>query len=519
MGHLVEKYDRQYFLGGKDPQTGLPYGLSGYLDYKKNKSHHRFHHALQFIKSVVRNLQGKNILEIGFGRGELIPYLLNENCGSYHGIDFSKEAVRIANRHTIDPEVTLEVMDAKDINLSKMSSSYDVVIMNDVVEYIPPYEMEIVWKKIKACLRKDGHLIIGTSIYDNLNELSTSEHILSTMGMSCNKQNEKTLLEACVKHGFICHRMSRPFYSLVMKDAHPKAKMVLSGRSSMSSRRLIIGCVAENSPKYRSQALKLVQSIRWFGGKIAGAALTVCMVDEVDSRFAQELKKWGVFVQVVKRFSKIHAPSNKIRYLELPQLSSYDTIMLMDCDTAVLSDPSPYIKEGYFQATMAGMVNVSDDNFKQLFSHYHLQMPDKVYKTTIKDEPTIWYCNAGVLIFPQKVLASFLDVWKGYIYDLYDHQNLLDKFFFCEQVALTLAFIKHPIPFKELPKTMNYHLNPKILHRNKHQDPAIIHYHRYFNKKGFIMEPKNDPHVLKKVKRFNKFLKKYRRFKKVTGGT
>src|SRR6202035_255686 len=40
----------------------------------------------------------------------------------------------------------------------------------------------------------------------------------------------------------------------------------------------LIGCVAENDPRFLAAACRLVQSIRWFGGALAGARVGVCVV-------------------------------------------------------------------------------------------------------------------------------------------------------------------------------------------------------------------------------------------------
>jgi len=36
--------------------------------------------------------------------------------------------------------------------------------------------------------------------------------------------------------------------------------------------KILLGCVTENNPKYLSQALRLLQSLRWFRGKVANTA-------------------------------------------------------------------------------------------------------------------------------------------------------------------------------------------------------------------------------------------------------
>ncbi|MFV5318689.1 class I SAM-dependent methyltransferase [Priestia megaterium] len=534
MGHLIEKYNEKYFLGGKNTLTNNDYGLLGYKEFKHNKVHPRFIETFKFIKSFIQDFRYKEVLEVGFGRGELIPFFLKENIQSYHGIDFSNTAFKIAQKHYSHPKVTLEIKEAKDLN---KKNSYDVIVLNHVIEYIPVFEMEVVWRKIKNMLRPGGVIIIGNSLYDNPNEADDTDNIHETMGMNCNKQTKGTLLRSCLGHDFILAKVESQHIGLISKKdlsifSKSKKNSFLSTHNKELSKlgfynqtnfskddlkklvpdagRVVIGCVTENNAKFREQTLKLVQSIRWFGGSMAGVNIIVCVVEDVDSAFVKELGKWGAFVRIVKRFSTEHAPSNKLRFLELSETASYDTVMLMDCDTVIVQDPLKYIKGDRFQAAMAGMATVSHKTFEKLFSHYNLPMPEKEFKTSFKGNQMIWYCNAGVLIFPQEILPSFLSTWKKYVHDLVANKHLLKKFFFCEQAALTLAYYAEDIPFEELPKEMNYHLNPKILYTGKKVDPIIIHYHDYINNKGYLLKKTKDIHLLRMIQKFNKRLKNYR---------
>ncbi|MFC7394406.1 methyltransferase domain-containing protein [Scopulibacillus cellulosilyticus] len=512
MGHLNEKYNENYFLGGKDLLTNKDYGLSGFKDYKENKVHQRFADTFKFIESLIGHLKDKRVLEIGFGRGELIPFFLREKIDYYHGIDFSSDALKIAKKHYSDPKVKLEMKEAKDLSEKNI---YDVIILNHVIEHIPVFEMEDIWKKLKNVLHPDGVIILSTPLYDNPNESDQLDEIHATMGMRCNKQTIDTILKMSDRHDLYCVKWEQNFFGFVKKRQHPLysshvRNQLSQHQKSCKAGRLLIGCVAENSAKYREQALRLVQSIRWFGGSMAGANIVVCMVEDADPSFVDELGEWGVFVRVVKRFSKEHAPSNKFRFFELSETAYYDTVILMDCDTIVVQDPLKYIDGKKFQAAMAGKATVSHDTFEKLFSHFNLPFPAKNFKASFKGKPMIWYCNAGVLIFPQKILPPFLSTWKKYVHDLIENKHLLDKFFFCEQAALTLAYFTEDIPFDELPKEMNYHLNPKILYKGTKAKPIIIHYHKYINKQGYLMENTRDAHLLKMIKKFNKRLRKYK---------
>ncbi|MFC7394397.1 class I SAM-dependent methyltransferase [Scopulibacillus cellulosilyticus] len=532
MGDFTMKYSNAYFLGEKDLLTQLHYGLSGFKEFKKNDVHKRFIDIFQFIKSFAGDLKGKDVLEIGYGRGELIPFFLKEKCQSYHGIDFSEAAFNIARRRYNDSNVKLVMMEAKDL---QEKNAYDVIVMNHVIEHIPVFEMEIVWDKVKKALRPGGFIILGTQLYDNPNEADQTDECQETMGMHCHKQTKGTILRTCLEQQFVFAKSDGNYIGLIRKDDlhlfptnkkdsflathhHKLSEAGLNIESHFTKEdlrklvpkagRMVIGCVTENNSKFQERTLRLVQSIRWFGGSMAGVNIIVCIVDKADSSFVDELKKWGAFVRIVKRFSKAHPPSNKLRFFECPEINSYDTIMFLDCDTVIVQDPAPYIDGKHFQAKIANGCSVPHDVFKRLFKHYGLRMPRPEYRTSNKNQKTIWYCNTGVLIFPQPVLQSFFPVWKSLTKDLAGKRKLMKKsHFFCEQASLTLAFVKKSIPYKQLTNEMNCPTGEKKL------DPVIIHYRNSITKDNYLRIKEKHPnaHLVKRVQAFNHRLRDYRK--------
>lgn len=279
--------------------------------------------------------------------------------------------------------------------------------------------------------------------------------------------------------------------------------------------RLLIGCIVENTPKFLSQALRLIQSIRWFGGSIAECDIVVCFVEGTDSAYMQEFIKWRVFIRTVQRFSFCHPNSNKLRLFDLPEVGGYDVIILLDCDTMIVQDPGPFINGEIFQAKIADMATVPHHIFKKLFSYYALPMPRQEYVCTFSQEPTIWYCNAGVLIFPQEIVKTLLPYWREYTSDLARNINLLENSgYFCEQASLTLAYAQTRVPFTELPSAMNFPLHlggPNIPEEMKNCDPRIIHYHHLVDPSGLIKETPHYPKAQNRIIQFNERLKQYRR--------
>lgn len=432
----------------------------------------------------------------------------------------------------VKAEEILNCSHLEDLNVNKQ---YRIIVLNKMIEKIPAFEMKNVWDKIKKALGTAGMIVFKTKLYDTPNELDDVEHDYKQI--CCNKQTEGTLLRDCLKQGMILAHSSEDCFAVIQRedlslfdDEQQKnftnhhhmwlSKYGLSAKENYSegdyhqlvpgAGRMLISCVAENNKKYQTQALRLVQSIRWFGGKTAGANIFVCMVDAADPEFVEELNKWNVFVRIVNRFSVTHPPSNKLRLFELPEVAAYDTIMLLDCDTVMVQDPYPFIDGQHFQAEMAAGATVPIHLFRTLFAHYQLPLPRQRYVTSVSRQQTIWYCNAGVLIFPNAIVKTFYPIWKNYTIDLSQKKYLLGRhYFFCEQASLSIAFAAHPVPFKRLPVQMNYHLTSNAWYRMKNCDPVIIHYHHMSNSSGFLRNVTQNPFVIRRVNLFNHRLRKH----------
>jgi hypothetical protein len=124
--------------------------------------------------------------------------------------------------------------------------------------------------------------------------------------------------------------------------------------SDFDDQNLVIGCVAENTPKFLSQALRLLQSIRWFGGKIADAKIIICVVEGIDPAYRDEFQEYFAEVRIVERFSEKHPQSNKLRCLQQEDLKEYRNTLLLDCDTVVVQDPSSYLSTDGLLGKIAG---------------------------------------------------------------------------------------------------------------------------------------------------------------------
>jgi hypothetical protein len=258
--------------------------------------------------------------------------------------------------------------------------------------------------------------------------------------------------------------------------------------------RVLFACVADNSHKYKGQAVRLVESLRWFGGSLANADFVVGLVDEADPVYVDKLRSLGATIQVLPRFSPLHGPSNKLSMVEWLRSSdlsaAYDSMVLLDCDTVILQDPAPWVAGGTFRAKMADSATVPHATFERIFSHFGLEVPPQAYRTNPGDQETIWYCNAGVLVFPPAILSEFGPNWVKWNSRLLEHLDLLgERMFFCEQASLSLAFAESAVPFSELPIEMNYPLYPdphSVPSLREPVAPVILHYHNNITPNGML---------------------------------
>jgi hypothetical protein len=161
----------------------------------------------------------------------------------------------------------------------------------------------------------------------------------------------------------------------------------------VTARDLLVGCVTENLPKYLEQALRLVQSIRWFGGDLAQARLLVCAVDRIADSSRKELESYGAEVRVVQRFHEKNGSSNRLRFFEEAWKTDRGLLLALDCDTLVVRDPLPLMRRGRLQAKIEPLATVTHDVFVRLFRHFGLPLPPRDYLTGLTRTPTIPYFN------------------------------------------------------------------------------------------------------------------------------
>lgn len=147
------KYDEEYFLTACE---GYEEFLSGEGLYLSRRLSQAF--ALAEVTA------GMRILDVGCGRGEILLHCARLGADVY-GIDYAQVAVRLsrqlADKHEAQGKVGVCQSEAK--RLPFPSSSFERVLMLDIVEHLYPWELHQVLLEVHRVLTPDGRLIVHTA--------------------------------------------------------------------------------------------------------------------------------------------------------------------------------------------------------------------------------------------------------------------------------------------------------------------------------------------------------------------
>jgi hypothetical protein len=270
--------------------------------------------------------------------------------------------------------------------------------------------------------------------------------------------------------------------------------------------KLLVGCVADSTPKYLDQALRLLSSWRWFAGPYSSAEFHVCVVDRVDAFYRRQYEERGARVHLAPRFTDRHPTSNKLRFFELDEVQSADRVLLLDCDTIVVQPPGRLFRGDGLTAKIVDVATVSLDLFGRLFSKFGMPMPPANQSCTVSGEAMIPYFNSGVISLSgpaSRVLAPAWTRLNGELTGVFE--ELGGGAHFCEQASLSLALVATGTPFDTVGNEMNFpaHFNSLPLDSEfANVDPVIIHYHWLAHENGSLL-PSVYPKVNQRIRDFN----------------
>ena len=180
---------------------------------------------------------------------------------------------------------------------------------------------------------------------------------------------------------------------------------------------VVVGLLTENTPRMLAQAVRLLRSIRWFGGELAKARVVVYAVGALERETRIALEALGAETRIVSRFHPANPTGNRHQLLASLLDAPEEVLFLLDCDTIVVRDPLPFLCADAFQGKIAPTPTVTDGVFDRLFAHFALEKPPRSYVTGWSGTPIVPYFNAGVLVFPTALARTLAPVWRRLVGD------------------------------------------------------------------------------------------------------
>jgi len=191
--------------------------------------------------------------------------------------------------------------------------------------------------------------------------------------------------------------------------------------------------------------------------------------------------------------------SNKIfACARAEEVLTEEILVFLDSDTVIVNDPTDFaLPKGVLAAARpvetknlgsTGRKDPNDEYWRKMYAI--CDVPEGPFiETSVGQKRIRAYWNAGLIVVLRS--AGLFQQWKQDFFTLIEAKHIPRKVFFMDQLALAATFARVPNRVRIYDLRYNYPLAKRPLlpmpyRAYDFEDLIHIHYHRWFNKPGFL---------------------------------
>lgn len=215
--------------------------FEGYKNLRKNESSANVLFEIPALFSLLPNLNGLTILDLGCGFGEHCKGFIEKGAAKVVGIDISEKMLEVAKAENSDPKITYLNMPMED--LDKIDEKFDLVVSSLAIHYVEDFAGLI--RNINNLLKPGGLFVYsqenpfntcfstgerwtrdenGKKIHANLKDYGVEGERESTWFVDNVKKYHRmfsTIVNTLVEGGLTIEKMIEPVPTEEILEKHP----------------------------------------------------------------------------------------------------------------------------------------------------------------------------------------------------------------------------------------------------------------------------------------------------------
>lgn len=216
--------------------------FDGYKKIRENKTNANILFEKPALFSLLPDLTGKRILDLGCGYGENCMEFVNKGASDVVGIDISKKMLEVAEKENSNPKITFKNMPMEDI--AQLTGKFDIVVSSLALHYIKDFSGLV--KNIYSLLNDRGLFIFsqehpfntcftqgerwtkdseGNKLFANISNYSIDGERKSKWfveGVEKYHRTFSSIINTLVENGFQIVKLIEPAPSLEMAEEYPE---------------------------------------------------------------------------------------------------------------------------------------------------------------------------------------------------------------------------------------------------------------------------------------------------------